>query len=157
MTKIIESRGWQGIIKVKIKNLVTGEEKKEILFNRLMNAALDEIIKPLYGEPANLELAYLALGTSNTPVNDTQEQLGNEIFRTQFQSVTRTGTGEVISLAIVLDVEAVGTIEEIGVFAGSEATGDPDTGLMVSRILWHKVKTSTEEIQFSRIDRVVRG
>jgi hypothetical protein len=68
-----------------------------------------------------------------------------------------TGTAELTSLAIILEAEAIGTIEEIGIFAGSTATVSADSGILVSRILWHRVKTSNDEIQFTRIDKIVRG
>ncbi|RLD20497.1 MAG: hypothetical protein DRI69_06170 [Bacteroidetes bacterium] len=44
-----------------------------------MNAALDELIKVLQGQSTDLEIKYLALGTSNTPVTDSDTQLGNEM------------------------------------------------------------------------------
>jgi hypothetical protein len=104
-----------------------------------------------------MELKYLAVGTDNTPITDSDTKLGNEIFRTQFTSSSVTGTAELTSLAIILEAEAIGTIEEIGIFAGSTATVSADSGILVSRILWHRVKTSNDEIQFTRIDKIVRG
>jgi hypothetical protein len=144
--------GWEGTFKIKVNG-----ENEEIIKNRIMDAALDELLKVLTGDSPDMELLYLAVGTDNTPVTDQDAQLGNEIFRTQFTSSEVTGVGEVTSLAIVLEAEAVGTIEEIGIFAGSGASVSADSGLLVSRILWHKVKTNSDEIQFTRIDKITRG
>jgi hypothetical protein len=149
---------WQGIWKIKVidKNTQKVLEETEIK-NRIMNAALDELLKVLEGDVPDMNIAYMALGTSNTPLANTQTQLGAEIFRTQPISQNKTGVGELTTVFTVLDSEAVDQIEEIGIFGGSTATASADTGLMISRILWSRNKTANEEIQFSRIDRLVRG
>lgn len=154
---MIDKIGWQGIWNIQIKNKDTGQIEETQIKNRVMNAALDELLKVLQGNTTDLEVAYLALGTSNTAVTDTQTQLGTEIFRTQLQSSSKTGTGELTSLFIVLDSEAVGQIEEIGIFGGSSASASANSGTLISRILWSRNKTASEEIQFTRIDRIVRS
>lgn len=148
---MIDKLGWQGTFNIKTKD---GEE---IIKNRIMDVALTELLKVLTGDTTDMELKYLAVGTDSTPITDNDTQLGNEIFRTQFTSSSVTGTAELTSLAIILEAEAIGTIEEIGIFAGSTATATVNSGILVSRILWHRVKTSSDEIQFTRIDRIVRG
>lgn len=154
---MINSYGWQGIFKIKVFNKDTGKFEEETICNRIMDSALEELINVLNNVSPDLEIKYLALGTSNTPVADNQTQLGAEIFRTQYQSREVTGTGELTTSFTVLDTEAVGQIEEIGIFAGSTATSSANTGVLVSRILWSKNKTNREEIQFTRIDRMVRA
>jgi hypothetical protein len=143
--------GWEGSFIIKTK------DSEEIIKNRIMDSALSELIKVLQGLPTDLELLYLAVGTDNTAVTDNDTQLGNEIFRTQFTSSSITNTGELTSLAIILESEAIGTIEEIGIFAGSGASALANSGILVSRILWNRIKTSADEIQFTRIDRMVRA
>lgn len=143
--------GWQGIVKVR------DSEGERIIYNRIMNLALDELIKPFLATTADIEIKFLALGTSTTPVADNQTQLGAEIERVQYISRSRTGLGEATTVFLVKDDEGVGTIEEIGIFAGTTATAAANSGLMISRIPYHKVKTDQEEIQFTRIDRLVRG
>lgn len=147
-----DSMGWKGEFHVYVNGKYDCTLK-----NRITDRALNEIMKVLQGENTDMELKYLALGTSNAPIQDTDIQLGNEIFRTQFQSKELTGIGVLESVAIVLPAEAVGTIEEIGIFGGSTATEEPNTGIMISRILWHREKTSLEELQFTRIDSISRG
>ncbi len=155
---IKENIGWQGVWQIKVIDKLTGEVKHtETLHNRIMNDALDEIIKALYAPNPDMELAYLAIGDSDIAIADSQTELDNEVFRTQFVSLDRTAVGEITALAIILDSDYDGQIEEIGIFAGSTAGVGAGSGLMISRILWSYTKTATEELQMTRIDKVVRG
>lgn len=129
----------------------------ETVKNRIMNTVLDQFVGCYKGNSTDLEIFYLALGTGNTAITDTDTTLDNEIFRTQISTQTDVGTGEILTEFIVLDTEAVAQIEEIGIFAGSTATSSADTGTLISRILWNKNKTASEEITFRRTDKVVRG
>lgn len=125
--------------------------------NRVMNEVLDQMAELYQGNAADLEIKYLALGTGNTAVTNTDAVLDNEIFRTPIVSQTKVGTGEVLTEFIVLDTEAVGNIEEIGIFGGAAASASADTGTLISRVLWPKIKSNSEEITFRRIDKVVRS
>ena len=155
---ISEESNWVGKWAIRVIDSETRKIKEEtVVKNRLMNAALDEMIKVLQGQSTDMEIKYLALGTGNTAITDTDTTLDTEIFRTADQSLTKTDTGELTSLFIVLDSEAVAAIEEIGVFGGTTATATADTGTLISRILWSRNKTATEEIQFTRIDTIGRG
>lgn len=150
--------GWQGKYIVTVKNKATGKVTEEVINNRIMNTVLNQLSDTLLGDAPDLEIKYLALGTSNAPVSDNQTQLGAEIFRTQaVNGPVRTQMGQIETEFTVLDTEAVGTIEEIGIFVGSSATASADTGTLLSRILWHKEKTNSEEITIKRIDRMVRA
>ena len=152
---MIDKYGWQGIVIAQVKKNGKIIEEKTI-YNRVMNLALDEFIKVLYDNP-DMNIEYLALGTDNTAVADNQTKLVAEIFRCAYVSRTKTATGELTTVFVVNDSEAVATLEEIGIFCGSTASATVDTGTMSSRILWHRAKTANEEIQFTRIDRIVRA
>jgi len=154
---MIDDYGYLGKWTIKVTDKVTGEVTEETIKNRIMDAALDELIKVLNGDAVDMGIAYIALGTGNTAITNTDTVLDTEIFRTAAVSKTKTSTGELTSIFIVLDSEAVATIEEIGIFGGSTATASADTGTLISRILWHKVKSNSEEIQFTRTDRIVRA
>jgi len=144
---------WQGRFEIYING-----QLEAVIDNRVMDAALDKLINSLTGVDPDLEIKYLALGTDNTAVTDSDTTLGTEIFRTApTTGPSNTDTGEVTSEFVVLDSEAVATIEEIGIFAGSTATAAADSGTLVSRILWNKVKTNTMEINFKRVDKIIRG
>ena len=152
---MIDKYGWQGIVIAQVKRAGKIIEEK-VIYNRVMNLALDELIKVLYGTP-DLNIEYLAVGTDSTAVADNQTQLVAEMFRCPYVSRTKTATGELTTVFVVNDSEAVATLEEIGIFCGSTAGAAANSGTMASRILWHRAKTANEEIQFTRIDRVVRA
>lgn len=153
--KSAEEMAWSGIWEIDIKS--AGTIKKEIVKNRVMNAALEEIVKPLAGATPNIEIKYLAVGTGTTAVTDNDATLATEIFRTPGTSLSANATGQVTSQFVILKTEAVATIEEIGIFGGASATLTANVGILISRILWHHVKTNSEEISFRRIDTVTRG
>ena len=148
---MIENIGWQGKFVIKTKDGI------EVINNRITNLALNKLRDALNGVASDLEIKYLALGTSNTAIDDTDTQLGTEIFRTQFTTKAVSDFGKIESTAIVLETEAVGSIREIGIFAGSTATSTVNSGVMISRILWTREKTGLESIQFTRIDTIGRA
>ena len=148
---------WQGLWKIRVVDKNTKEVLEETeIKNRIMNLALDEMLKVLQGLTPDMNIAYMALGTSNAPLTNNDLTLGAEIFRTPPISQNKTATGELTTVFTVLDSEAVAQIEEIGIFGGSGATITADTGTLISRVLYSRNKTNSEEIQFTRIDRVVR-
>jgi len=148
---MINEYGWLGRFEIKTKNGIF------ILKNRIMNNAIDELLKALSGNEPDIMLKYLAIGTGTTGLLNTQTQLENEVFRTPFITITKTGIGRLTSIATILDVDYDGPINEVGVFCGDSATTSADTGLMLSRVLWNYTKTATEEIQITRYDNIERG
>jgi hypothetical protein len=131
---------------------------EEEINNTIMNGALDEIYKSLYGDTPDVEIKYLALGTSSVSVATTQTQLVSEVFRTNYASRTTSSNQEVVTNYVVLDSEATVQIEEIGIFAGAAATTVTNSGTLVSRILWSYDKTSSNiELQFQRTDKIQRA
>lgn len=152
-----ENMKWSGTFIIETKNIETGQVKTEVIKNKVMDNVITQLIGTLQGNSTNLQIKYLALGTSNTPVTVTDTTLGTEIFRTPIITQSVTNVGELITDFIVLNEEAVANIEEIGIFGGSTATSTANTGTLISRILWTKVKTNSEELNFKRIDRIGRG
>ena len=148
--------GWAGRFKILVRENGQIKEETEIK-NRITNLALDAIINILDNLDPDLDIKYLAIGTDNTPLNDSDTQLGNEIFRTQFLTSVNSATGEFTTTFAVLDSEAVAVWEELAIFCGDGATITPNSGRMLSRVLYHRDKTGLEEIDFTRIDRVVRA
>jgi hypothetical protein len=138
-------------------DIIVNGKYVETVKNRLMDTVLTQMIGIYKGDSPNLEIKYLALGTGSTAVTDTDTQLDTEIFRTPVSVQTDVDTGEILTEFLVLDSEAVATIEEIGIFGSSTASASADSGTLISRILWHKVKSNSEEITFRRTDKVVRG
>jgi len=152
---VTEAIEMQGYFEIEVKENGKTKEKVKIK-NLIMNNALDEVLKSLQDLTVDIGIKYLALGTSDTANTNALTQLGNEIFRTQFVDQDKVDIGELRTIFTVLDSEAVAQIEEIGIFCGSSATSSANSGLMLSRILWSRNKTNTEEIQFTRVDKVVR-
>jgi len=134
-----------------IKVIQNGEVVEEVDFTNLItNAYLDELAKVVQGQTTDLEIKYLAIGDDNTTPTATDTNLGNELFRKQVTSQDKTGTGEVTTIFVVIDSEAVFEWQEIGVFAGSTATASADTGVLISRVLYNRDKTNLEELQVTR-------
>lgn len=165
---MIEKYGWIG--KVNIKKYKNGVLTRDyIIYNRIMNAAFDEIIKALYLPNPNMVLKYLAFGDDDTAVTNTDVTLGNEIYRVPIISLLRTGTGKVQSRGVLLDTEptataGIATIKELGWFVGTTATAwnsgvGKDTGLLLSRIVLTtpEAKTDDEQIDVARVDEFIRG
>ncbi len=130
----------------KIKNLIT-------------DGALNLIRDALDGTVTDLTLKYLALGTDNgtiLPLVNTNTQLGAEAFRKAFTKQAVQGTGVLESTCYIAPTEANISIREIGIFAGAGATGSPNTGILISRVLWTKDKTNLESINIVRTDTIGR-
>lgn len=154
-----------GIIIIRKVNKKTNEIiKRSVLFNQITNIALDELIKPLYGDTPDSQLAYLAVGSGTNTPSATDTTLQSEEFRTADTSLSRTDTGQVTSEYVLSGSDyiaevASGEIEEIGFFAGSSALpwgagAGVDTGLLISRILFSETITADEDIYFQRADTI---
>lgn len=136
--------------------------KEKIIHNRIMDNALDEIIKTMYlVTNSDMYIKYIAIGDSDAAIANDQETLDNEIYRVPVITRLKIGTGEFRVRAILNDTQpedlsGACTIKEIGVFAGESATQwadgvGKDTGLMISRIVLTtpEAKTDDEEIEMS--------
>ena len=153
-----EKSGWTGKFEIIVRDKITGKiTRRDVIKNMIMNGALNEIVKALYSPSPDMEWKYAAIGTGNTAVAATQTDLVAEVFRTAFISKALIGIGEIMGVAMIFDTDYAGAIEEVGIFCGSGATAAADSGLMISRILWSHVKTATEEIQITRIDKFDRA
>jgi len=132
--------------------------KEEVIYNRVMNDWLNEVITMLVGTSSNdYEMGYLAFGTSATSITDADTQLSAEVFRTPVVAINKIDVGRVQSTFFLADTEALFNIKEIGFFCGSAATGAANTGRMLSRILWNRDRTSgAAAINFTRIDTIGR-
>jgi len=155
---VINESKHQGFYEITIKDKKTGEIKKEIIKNIITNEAVNALIDCFVDTTPDLKITYLAVGTDNTAVSVTDAILGAEIFRTEPSTdAVRVATGQVNTEFILLDSEAVTSIKEIGIFVGASATVTADTGTLLSRALWTKEKSSSEEIHIKRIDKIVGG
>lgn len=146
----------QGFYKIQV--FENGEMiSEEVIKNRIMDTVVSQLVSPFKGGVPDLKIAYLAIGTDDTAVSDTDTQLGAEYYRTPLIFQADGLLGEINSTFVLTETEGVGTIKEIGIFGGSTATSTANTGTLISRILWTRTKTASEEIQFTRTDKITRG
>jgi hypothetical protein len=158
--KINENNNWNGKYCIKRINAKTKEViKEEIIYNRILNTALDEMAKALYDGSDDLVVGYLGVGTTTASVYNTTTSLGSETFRTAAAiAATISNIGEVKNTFYLLNTEAKFHIREMGIYAGSTATVTIGTGKLISIISWDYDKTSVdEEVQITRYDSFNRS
>ena len=133
---------------------IDGTVEVEWLHNLITNNGLNMVSKELAGISGlnDIYIKYLAWGDGDTAVNVSQGYLSSETGRKQITSAAATGSGKVEIITIINNDEAVGTIEELGWFAGTAATATANTGVMVARVLYSRTKTNLESLQIDRID-----
>ena len=125
--------------------------------NLITNAGLNLLRDALKGDVGDTAIKFLAWGddATNPSVGDTA--LGNEEGRRQ---ITRRsvlgGTGVLQTTAIIASTEGNDQIEELGFFAGTDATAVAGSGVLVARVLYSHLKTSLESIQVDRTDTLAR-
>lgn len=127
--------------------------KTEIVHNTITNNAFDEIIKPLYGIAADMEIKYLGYGSGTSTPDATQTELDTELGRVADIGLARSDVGQVVS-EFLIPSATVATINELAIFAGSTSSGYADTGLMIARVLWAHDKVAGEEIFIQRVDTI---
>lgn len=125
--------------------------------NMIMDALLNSHANTLLGTAADVEIAYVAIGDSTTAVTAADTTLGNETSRYALTSAVLSAVGKIESVFTIQKTEGNGTIEEVGIFGGAAASATPDSGTLLARVLWHHVKTSSEELQIQRIDLIGRA
>ena len=155
---MIDKRGRQGYFDIKVYR--SGKlYKHDIIKNIITDVALNKEIEILLGNAPDMEIQYMAFGTSNTAPSVSDAQLGSESARFQpTTAFTRTAIGTVEGSVFLASGDLVGvSIREIGVFCGSGATSSANTGTLLSRILWSFDKTANDEIEITRSDIIQRG
>ena len=152
-----EDKNWEGkyIIQIKKNGMII---KEDIVYNRILDNALTQMAKALYDGTNDCVVKYLALGTATASTDNNATALNSETFRTYRADSTISGTGEVKNVFNIGTTEAKFLIKEIGIFAGSSATGTAESGTMISTIGWVWDKSSVdEEIQITRYDSFNRS
>jgi hypothetical protein len=150
--KIHDRISWRGRIRVRTRNVVTGREEVQSLDNLIVNPGLNMARDFLRGTQSDGQIKYMGWGDSTTAVSSTQAALGNEAGRKAITSRSSSGPGVLVTTTYLAPAEAVGTIGELGWFASTGATAVADSGIMLARVLYSKVKTELESITVDRID-----
>lgn len=92
------------------------------------------------------EIKYLAIGDDNTAVTASDITLGNEVHRSYYVLRERSSQKIITTEFYITDSEFNGTIEELGIFCGNEASDTTDSGNLLSHVLWSYSKSSSEEL-----------
>ena len=155
---IAEGWSWRGDIDVIVRDAATGRVKRHDRFpNLIVNGALNAVAAHLRGDTStDLQITYIAVGDDATAPAAADATLGNETFRKAATKQANDGTGKTRTELFIAAAEAVGTIEELGWFAGA-ASGTTDSGLLVARVLYSHTKTASETITIVRTDTLARS
>ncbi len=145
-----------GYVDIAIFNLDGSLKEIRHIKNEIKNVAVNMFRDALHGLAVDLQIKYVAWGSSNTANNVAQTTLVAEFGRKAITSQTNGGTGELVTVTYIGPSEAnTPKIEEMGWFAGPLATATPDSGIMVARVLYSHQKTALEAIQSARTDAFV--
>ena len=102
---------------------------------------------------ADLQIKYMAWGSSNTAESPAHTKLIAEFGRKQITSQAEGLDGELVTTVYISPEEGTETtIRELGWFGGANATGAKDSGLMVARVRYSRAKTNRESLDIVRTD-----
>lgn len=152
MKQSYKHKGYFDIVIVDKKSMQIKQREK--IKNLITNSCLNAMANVFVNVSPYLQVKVLAIGDDNTSPTATNTTLNNEVFRTYFVDQSITGTGQATSEFYILDSDYSGTIEELGIFAGPNATLIASTGTLISHALWSYTKSSSEEIYIARIDEI---
>ncbi len=159
MVRIAERLAWSGRLTIVRYDLAGREIGRDTVENFIMDVALNYVRDLLDGtiNSPDTAIKYIALGTSNTAPAASQTQLGTEIFRKAVTKQEVLGTGQLKTVVYIAPYEANQQIEEIGVFAGPNASAQANTGVMIARVLYSRLKTNLEAWNIERTDTLARA
>jgi hypothetical protein len=121
--------------------------------NQIKSVGMDMMRDLLGGAISTGQIRYLAWGSSDEANDPAQTKLVAEFGRKQITSRSNGLTGILYSTTYIGPTEGTEQkIEELGWFAGAGATDDPDTGILVGRILYSRQKSALEALQVVRTD-----
>ena len=137
-------------IKITVRDLAGKIIDIQEIKNLIPTVDLNMIRDAYYGDVADCEIKYMAVGSDNTAPALTDTTLGTETFRKILTSHSKPADGQIMTTVYIAPAEAVGAIEEIGWFSGAAAGAGADSGILSSRILYSRNKTNLESIQVER-------
>jgi len=143
---------WHGDIEVIISQ--AGKIHRQQFHNLITTDGKNLLRDALLGLAIDLQVKYVAVGNGTAAPDVTQHMLVNELFRKPITSSSQGGDGQANGITYIAPYEANFTIEEIGWFAGSNASTNANSGVMIARALWHKDKSDRMSLQISRVDSI---
>jgi hypothetical protein len=102
------------------------------------------------------KIYYLGWGASSAAASTSNTALSTETGRKLVTSQTSSGVGVCITTVYLGPTEAVGSIKELGWFAGTSASATALSGTMLSRVIYERNKTALESITVTRTDTLIR-
>lgn len=148
--------GWTGIVTATV--CLDGQvTRKDTFANLITDAGLSLLAHVLDGGTTDGLIRYMAVGTDDIAPANGDTKLGSEFFRKQITKQTFAAPGTVESQTYLSPADAVGSIREIGWFAGTGATAAVDSGVMIARVLYSHDKTALESINLDRTDTIGRA
>lgn len=149
---------WTTNVKVTVRDLDGKVKDIQEFHNIITTVGLGMIIDMLWGDVADGEIKDMAVGDDDTTPVIGDTTLGNETDRWVMTTQAEASTTSLLSMVYIPPADAVGAIEEIGWFAGAGCDGvGPDTGVMVSRVLYSRNKTALESLQIERTDTIAEA
>lgn len=151
-----------GYFDIEVIDSLSGKKIDEIHFkNQLMAINQTARVKQLLGtydySQDDFQIKYIAFGNGATTPTPNDTQLTNEIYRKQITQVLNTSAGVVQSVCSIGADELNTSIKEIGVFAGSSATSETGSGLLIAHSLFDYTKTNNVILNIVRSDVCTMG
>lgn len=135
-------------------NIIDREVLKNVITKLNLNLHRDAVAGTLVNLD-DLELKYIGYGDGTAVATENDIWLGNELgvnARIAITSSDATVDKKYSTVFKIPSTDWIGTIEEVGWFGGNAATVAKNTGTLMARALYHKVKTIFFSIQINRID-----
>ena len=150
--------GWQTKITIMAFDANGKVIDRQVIHNEIKNVALNMVRNALRGTVTDLKIKYIAWGSDATANAKAQPTLVDEFGRKAITTQTAGGTGVVTSTTYIAPAEAISEkIEELGWFAGADATPATDRGILVGRVLYSRQKTNLESLQIEREDAIAEA
>ena len=142
-------------VKITVFDLDGNVKKVTELHNIITTVGMNMFRDALQGTVTDLKIKRIGIGGTDTAPAIGQTQLVSEFFRKAITSYAPGATGIIVNTTYIAPYEAnTLKIEELGWFAGVDATDVADSGIMVSRVLHSYQKTELESLQIERTDTI---
>ena len=151
MKNVNEQIEWNGQIHVVIKRK-DGTTEEVSMHNLITDVGKQLLRDALAGTASDAKIKYVAVGNSNTAPAAGDTVLGNEIFRKAVTTYSTPSADSLVTTVVLAPGDVNEQIEEIGWFAGPEATNTSGSGIMIARVLYSHLKNDLEQIQIERTD-----
>ncbi len=155
LIKIKSRIAWKTNIRVIAVNLQGEVIDVREYHNLLMSVGKNMFRDSLKGTVTDLQIKRLGIGGNATAPAVGQTTLVSEFFRKAITAQDEGATGVLVTTTYIAPYEAnTPKIEELAWFAGALATATPNSGIMLSRVLYSRQKTELESLQIERTDTI---